>query len=150
MNVRICTALLALALAAPVASMAASVDLDDVFAAGDIAQALETGKKFKGTQNGGGGNAQGGNVVITGDMEKTIAQGSDVGKKLKLTQNGGGGNNQALNMILGQVHKKSAQGAVIGGKALLKQNNGGGNVQAVNLVNGCEDCGDGDSNNGGD
>jgi hypothetical protein len=153
MNVKICTTLLALALAAPVASLAApaTVDLGDIFASGDIAQALETEKKFKGTQNGGGGNAQGGNVVIgANNLDKSIAQGSEVGKKLKLTQNGGGGNNQALNMVLGTVQKKTAQGALIGGKVRLKQNGGGGNVQAVNLVNGCEDCGDDTGDGGGD
>ncbi len=146
MNVKICTVLLALALAAPVASMAATVDLDEVFASGDIAQALETEKKFKGTQNGGGGNTQGGNIVVTAEgMDAlSVSQAADVDGKLKLKQNGGGGNDQALNLIEGQDFYESAQAAVIGGKVKLAQNGGGGNLQGVNVVNGCENCGDGD------
>lgn len=143
MNVKICTALLALSLAVPAVSMAdpmGVVDLGGIFAVGEIAQGLDATDGFKAKQNGGGGNAQGGNVVVTGDMDKTIAQAALVSGNLNLKENGGGGNNQALNLIAGAVKTASAQGAVIDGRVKLEQNRGGGNTQGVNVVNGCTTC----------
>jgi hypothetical protein len=142
MNVKICAALLALSLAVPVVSMAAFVGVDnEVFALGEIAQGMDAEKDFKATQNAGSGNTQGGNVVVTGDMDKTIAQAADVDGKLALTGNAGNGNNQGLNLIKGQVTKQSAQAALIEGNVALVQNRGNGNTQGVNVVNGCADCG---------
>jgi hypothetical protein len=140
MNVKVCAALVALALAVPAVSMAAVVDLNEIFASGEIAQGLETDKNFVGDQNGGDGNTQGGNIVVAGDMDKGIAQAADVDGKLKLTENGGNGNNQALNLIEGEVLHESAQGAVINDNVELAQNGGDGNLQGVNVVDGCATC----------
>lgn len=141
MKARICTALLALSLVVPVASMAQEDGPLDPFGgiSVGIAQGMFVGDDFDAESEDDNRGAQGGNVIV-GNTSVATLQVAGVGNDLDLEMEDGNHMTQGLNVIKGEVAVLALQGALIGDDVDLESENNNRSAQGVNVVNACEGC----------
>lgn len=141
MNVKTCTALVALALAVPAVSMAVSDDILDQFGgvSAGIAQGMYTGEDFTAESTDDERSTQGGNVIV-GDVAIASLQAAVVDGDVELTMEDGTRNTQGLNVIRGEAAALALQVGLVDGDIDLESKDNSRAAQGVNVVNACEGC----------